>query len=134
MSMVIVIGILLLFSLKWGPLFVSSCHWPAADTFYLFLGICTHTCTSLPLPTPSQNPNPPALPHQTCADVQVKETRKIWGEDGVRITATCIRVPVMRAHAESINLEFSRDISGEWEGIRAGRGQLVPPPLCWVFV
>lgn len=43
----------------------------------------------------------------------VKETHKIWGEPDVRITATCIRVPVMRAHAESINLEFERDISGE---------------------
>ena len=29
----------------------------------------------------------------------------------VRITATCIRVPVMRAHAESINLEFEKDIT-----------------------
>lgn len=29
----------------------------------------------------------------------------------IRITATCIRVPVMRAHAESINLEFEKDIS-----------------------
>ncbi len=29
----------------------------------------------------------------------------------VRITATCVRVPVMRAHAESINLEFEKDIS-----------------------
>lgn len=43
----------------------------------------------------------------------VKETRKIWGEDAVRITATCVRVPVMRAHAESINLEFENDISEE---------------------
>ncbi len=41
----------------------------------------------------------------------VRETHKIWGQsDGegsakrVGITATCIRVPVMRAHAESINL------------------------------
>ena len=32
-------------------------------------------------------------------------------EPQVRITATCIRVPVMRAHAESINLEFEQDIS-----------------------
>ena len=31
----------------------------------------------------------------------------------MKITATCIRVPVMRAHAESINLEFEKDISGE---------------------
>ena len=41
----------------------------------------------------------------------VKETGKIWGTSDVAITATCIRVPVMRAHAESINLEFERDIS-----------------------
>lgn len=41
----------------------------------------------------------------------VKETHKIWGQDDVAITATCIRVPIMRAHAESINLEFERDIS-----------------------
>jgi aspartate-semialdehyde dehydrogenase len=41
----------------------------------------------------------------------VKETKKIWGTQDVNITATCIRVPVMRAHAESINLEFENDIS-----------------------
>ena len=41
----------------------------------------------------------------------VHETHKIWGQspdDGnaTKITTTCIRVPVMRAHAESINLTF----------------------------
>ena len=41
----------------------------------------------------------------------VKETAKIWGTDDVSITATCIRVPVMRAHAESINLELNREVS-----------------------
>jgi len=41
----------------------------------------------------------------------VKETRKIWGAPGVRVTATCIRVPVMRAHAESINLELESPVS-----------------------
>ena len=41
------------------------------------------------------------------------ETRKIWGDGDVNIMATCVRVPVMRAHAEAINLEFSRDISEE---------------------
>lgn len=40
----------------------------------------------------------------------IKETKKIWGTNDVAITATCIRVPVMRAHAESINLEFDRDV------------------------
>ncbi len=43
----------------------------------------------------------------------VKETKKIWGNNDVNITATCIRVPIMRAHAESINLEFDRDVSEE---------------------
>ena len=41
----------------------------------------------------------------------VKETRKIWKKPEVQVTATCIRVPVMRAHAESINLEFENDIT-----------------------
>ncbi|KAI9123815.1 hypothetical protein K1719_005115 [Acacia pycnantha] len=40
----------------------------------------------------------------------VKETRKIWNDKDVRITATCIRVPVMRAHAESVNLQFEKPL------------------------
>ncbi|KAH7286352.1 hypothetical protein KP509_32G002900 [Ceratopteris richardii] len=40
----------------------------------------------------------------------VKETRKIWNDPAVKVTATCIRVPVMRAHAESINLEFEEPL------------------------
>jgi aspartate-semialdehyde dehydrogenase len=43
----------------------------------------------------------------------VKETRKIWGDDKVKVAATCVRVPVMRAHAESINLEFEGDLTPE---------------------
>lgn len=38
------------------------------------------------------------------------ETRKIWSCPEVKAMATCIRVPVMRAHAESINLELEHDI------------------------
>ena len=38
----------------------------------------------------------------------VNETRKIFGVPNLRITATCVRVPVLRAHSESINLEFER--------------------------
>ena len=41
----------------------------------------------------------------------VKETRKILGTDDIAVTATCIRVPVMRAHAEAINLELDRELS-----------------------
>ncbi|XP_075658052.1 uncharacterized protein LOC142628010 [Castanea sativa] len=40
----------------------------------------------------------------------VKETRKIWNDMNVKVTATCIRVPVMRAHAESINLQFENSL------------------------
>jgi aspartate-semialdehyde dehydrogenase len=47
----------------------------------------------------------------------VKETRKILNAPDMKITATCIRVPIMRAHAESINLEFEREISEE-EAVR----------------
>ena len=41
----------------------------------------------------------------------VKETHKIWRQPDVAITATCIRVPIMRAHAESINLELENELS-----------------------
>lgn len=41
----------------------------------------------------------------------IDETRKIFAEPKLAITATCIRVPVMRAHAESINLTFDKPIT-----------------------
>jgi aspartate-semialdehyde dehydrogenase len=37
----------------------------------------------------------------------VNETRKIFGVADLRVTATCVRVPVLRAHSEAINLEFA---------------------------
>ncbi|MEL7140982.1 MAG: aspartate-semialdehyde dehydrogenase [Cyanobacteria bacterium J06643_4] len=41
----------------------------------------------------------------------VNETRKIFGEPGLKVSATCIRVPVLRAHSEAINLEFETPFS-----------------------
>jgi aspartate-semialdehyde dehydrogenase len=41
----------------------------------------------------------------------VNETRKIFGTQQIRITATCVRVPVLRAHSEAINLEFAEPFS-----------------------
>jgi aspartate-semialdehyde dehydrogenase len=38
----------------------------------------------------------------------VLESRKIWNDPTARITATCVRVPTFRAHAESINVTLSR--------------------------
>ena len=36
----------------------------------------------------------------------VNETRKILGEPELALTATCVRVPVLRAHSEAVNIEF----------------------------
>jgi len=41
----------------------------------------------------------------------VDETRKIWGDPDVLVSATCVRVPVLRAHSESINLTFRTPIT-----------------------
>ncbi len=40
----------------------------------------------------------------------IRETRKIFGDDSIRIAATCVRVPVLRAHAIAINFECERPI------------------------
>ena len=37
----------------------------------------------------------------------IRETQKMFHDDQVQITATTIRVPVMRAHSEAINIEFA---------------------------
>jgi aspartate-semialdehyde dehydrogenase len=36
----------------------------------------------------------------------LNETRKIMGLPDLRLTATCVRVPVLRAHSEAVNIEF----------------------------
>lgn len=38
----------------------------------------------------------------------VNETRKIFDAPDIRISATCVRVPVLRAHSEAVNLEFAQ--------------------------
>lgn len=56
----------------------------------------------------------------------VDETRKIWGDPDILVSATCVRVPVLRAHSESINLTFrtpitearARDVLAAAPGIR----------------
>ena len=39
----------------------------------------------------------------------VNETKKIFGDKSVQVTATAVRLPVVGGHAESVNVEFSRD-------------------------
>ena len=41
----------------------------------------------------------------------VEETKKIMHDNGVAVSATCVRVPVLRCHAESVNVEFESDVS-----------------------
>ena len=41
----------------------------------------------------------------------IDETKKIIGDDALRITATTVRVPVYRSHAECVNVEFDSEIS-----------------------
>lgn len=39
----------------------------------------------------------------------VNETRKIMGDDSIRVTATTVRVPVIGGHSEAVNVEFEND-------------------------
>ncbi len=43
----------------------------------------------------------------------VVETKKIMGDDNIKVAPTCVRVPVLRCHAESINVEFENAVSTE---------------------
>ncbi len=43
----------------------------------------------------------------------IKETNKIMGDDSIRVTATCVRIPVLRGHSESVNIETEKDITVE---------------------
>ena len=41
----------------------------------------------------------------------MQETRKIFGDPDIRVTATCVRVPVLRAHCVALNFECERPIT-----------------------
>jgi len=41
----------------------------------------------------------------------VEETRKIMHAEGIAVSATCVRVPVLIGHSEAVNVEFSQPIS-----------------------
>lgn len=53
--------------------------------------------------------NSPITANHYCEEEMkmVQETRKIFAAEEIRITATCVRVPVLRAHSEAVNLEFA---------------------------
>jgi aspartate-semialdehyde dehydrogenase len=78
-----------------------------------------------------KEPTPKALPHPIAFNVfshnttigpegyngeetkVMAETRKILSAPDLAITATCVRVPVLRAHTESINLTLKQPLSPE---------------------
>lgn len=43
----------------------------------------------------------------------VNETRKIMGDPDINVSATCVRVPVVRAHSESVNIETDKKLTAE---------------------
>ena len=53
--------------------------------------------------------NSPMLSNNYCEEEMkmVNETRKILNIADLKLSATCVRVPVLRAHSESINIEFA---------------------------
>jgi aspartate-semialdehyde dehydrogenase len=49
------------------------------------------------------------------------ETKKIMEDDTIRLTATCVRVPVFRCHAEAVNIETEKKLSAnEARAVLAG--------------
>jgi len=57
----------------------------------------------------------------------VEETKKIMGDDSIRVSATCVRVPVWGGHSESVNVEFEKpcDVAGARAALRAAPGVVV---------
>ena len=41
----------------------------------------------------------------------VNETKKIFSDDTIRVTATAVRLPVVGGHSESVNVEFEHDFA-----------------------
>jgi aspartate-semialdehyde dehydrogenase len=43
----------------------------------------------------------------------IDETRKILGDPSIRVSATCVRVPVLNGHSEAVNVQTRRELSPE---------------------
>lgn len=57
----------------------------------------------------------------------INETKKILEDNSLKITATCVRVPIENSHSESINIEFHNDFTLDeiFEELRNGNGLVV---------
>lgn len=76
-------------------------------------------------------PRPRGFPHQIAFNVipqvdifcedgstreehkMVRETKKIFGDDSIKVHATCARVPVFGGHSESVNVQFEKHFTIE---------------------
>ena len=54
----------------------------------------------------------------------IAETHKIFGDDNLRVNATCVRVPVLRAHSEALNVRLSKktNVAEIYEVLRSAPG------------
>jgi aspartate-semialdehyde dehydrogenase len=43
----------------------------------------------------------------------VRETRKMFHDDRIGVAPTCIRVPILRAHSEAMNVEFAEPVTAD---------------------
>jgi aspartate-semialdehyde dehydrogenase len=57
----------------------------------------------------------------------INETRKILSDESIRVSATCVRVPVVNGHSEAVNMQTRDDLSPERarELLRAAPGIVV---------
>lgn len=57
----------------------------------------------------------------------IKETKKILGDQNIKVTATTVRVPVLNSHSESINVEFNKPCTKEGviEALKGQKGIVV---------
>ncbi len=69
----------------------------------------------------------------------VNETRKIFGDDSIMVTATCVRIPVILSHSEAVSVDFEQPITpDEAKQVLAGAPGIklfetddkYPMPLC----
>ena len=56
---------------------------------------------------------PPGDDHTDEERKLINETRKILGDPTIRVSATCVRVPVVNAHSEAVNVETREELSPE---------------------
>lgn len=61
----------------------------------------------------------------------VNETKKIMGDDGIKVTATTVRIPVMGGHSESVNIEFENEfeINDVFDILKNTKGVIVQDDL-----